>query len=357
MSKIALVTGITGQDGATLAEFLLGKGYRVIGLRQWSATSDDCNIAHLAEDENFSLVHGDMTDGGSLARIVAQTQPDEIYNLAAQSHVKVSYDLPEMTADINALGTLRLLEAIRIAGCARKTRFYQASSSEMFGNAPAPQSESTPFAPCSPYAAAKVYAYWIVATYRQAYGLHASNGILFNHESTIRGEEFVTRKIAMAAARIGLGLQKDLSLGNLDARRDWGHARDYVEGMWRMLQRDVPGDYVLATGETRSVRDFTQRAFSHAGYDLVWRGSGAEEVGCDSRSGRVLVRVDPALFRPNEVHCLCGDASTARRELGWRPRTEFDALVREMVEAEQRVVMGAGSGLSCPDNVSVSSRA
>lgn len=357
MPGVALITGITGQDGASLAEFLLGKGYRVVGLRQWSATPDDFNITHLAEDENFSLVHGDMADSGSLARIVARLRPVEIYNLAAQSHVKVSFDLPEMTADINAVGVLRLLEAIRLAGLERTTRFYQASSSEMFGNALAPQNETTPFAPCSPYAAAKAYAFWIVATYRQAYGLHASNGILFNHESTIRGEEFVTRKIARAAARIGLGLQKDLSLGNLDARRDWGHARDYVEGMWRMLQQDSPGDYVLATGQTRSVREFTERAFSCAGYTLVWRGHGVGEVGCDARTDRVLVRVDPELFRPNEVHFLCGDASKAWRDLGWRPRTGFDALVREMVEAEQKSAMGAGSGLSSLESVSLSSRA
>lgn len=350
MPKTALVTGITGQDGALLAGFLLEKGYRVIGLRQWSATPDDCNIAHLAGEENFSLIHGDMADGGSLARIVAQTRPDEIYNLAAQSHVKVSYDLPEMTADINALGPLRLLEAVRLAGYERKVRFYQASSSEMFGNAPAPQSETTPFMPCSPYAAAKAYAFWIVTTYRQAYGLHASNGILFNHESTIRGEEFVTRKIALAAARIGLGLQRDLRLGNLDAMRDWGHARDYVEGMWRMLQQDAPGDYVLATGQTRSVREFTEKAFACAGYDIDWRGEGVAETGCDARTGRVLVRVDPALFRPNEVHCLCGDSAKARRVLGWRPRTGFDALVREMVETEQAAAVGGGQGAALQES-------
>lgn len=346
MPKTALVTGITGQDGPILAGFLLERGYRVVGLRQWSPVPDDCNLALLEGEDNFSLVWGDMADGGSLARIVVQTCPDEIYNLAAQSHVKVSYELPEMTADVNALGTLRLLEAIRLAGLERKTRFYQASSSEMFGNAPAPQSESTPFAPCSPYAAAKVYAFWIVSTYRGAYGIHASNGILFNHESTIRGESFVTRKIAMAAARIGLGLQKDLSLGNLDALRDWGHARDYVEGMWRMLQRDEPGDYVLATGQARSVRDFTERAFSHAGYKIVWRGEGVEEVGCDARTGRTLVRIDPDLFRPNEVHHLCGDSSKARRELDWRPRIGFDALVREMVETEQKAIAGEREGKS-----------
>lgn len=339
--KTALITGITGQDGAHLAAFLLEKGYSVFGLRQWSATPDGDNIAALGDSGRFKTFYGDLCDSGSLSRMVKDLAPDEIYNLGAQSHVKISYDLPEMTADVNALGVLRLLEAIRNAGLERRTRFYQASSSEMFGNAPAPQNENTPFAPCSPYAAAKAYAYWIVSTYRQAYGIHASNGILFNHESTIRGEEFVTRRIARAAARIGLGLQKDLTLGNLDARRDWGHARDYVEGMWRMLQQDTPGDYVLATGRTRSVREFVEKAFACAGFRLVWRGAGVEERGYDARSGRCLVRIDPDLFRPNEVHCLCGDSRRARETLGWEPRIGFDALVREMVESERRFATGA----------------
>lgn len=333
--KTALVTGITGQDGPILAQFLLDKGYRVLGLQQWSATDNAQNLIQVQDRPGFSLACGDMTEGLGLARIVRDLQPGEIYNLAAQSHVGASFDLPEMTADVNAVGTLRLLEAIRLAGLEGKTRFYQASSSELFGNAPAPQNERTPFAPCSPYAAAKLYAYWIAVTYRQAYGIHASNGILFNHESTIRGETFVTRKIARAAARIEAGAQEVLTLGNLDAKRDWGHARDYVEGMWLMLQQERPGDYVLATGQAHSVRRFVELCFAQAGMPLEWSGQGIHETGRHARTGRVLVKVDPALFRPTEVSMLLGDASLARETLGWTPKTTFEDLVHEMVSAER----------------------
>ncbi|MCB9979066.1 MAG: GDP-mannose 4,6-dehydratase [Rhodospirillales bacterium] len=335
--KTALITGITGQDGPLLAEFLLEKGYRVVGARQWSPLPDDQNLTRLEKfGDRFSLRPADMSDSGNLTRLLAEEKPDEIYNLAAQSHVAISYDLPEMTADVNALGPLRLLEAIRTLGMEKTTRFYQASSSEMFGNAPAPQSETTPFAPCSPYAAAKLYAYWITVTYRNAYGIHASNGILFNHESPIRGQDFVTRKITHAVAKISLGGTDPLVLGNLDSRRDWGHARDYVEGMWQMLQQDTPGDYVLATGESRTVRACVEQAFSCIGLRVIWRGRGPNEIGCDPRTGRVLVRIDPALFRPNEVHALLGDSDKARRVLGWKPKISFADMIYEMVQSDRQ---------------------
>lgn len=348
LRKRALITGITGQDGALLAAFLLDKGYEVHGLRRYEAVDDTRRIAHIMGHPSLSLHYGDLSDGGCLWRLLSEIRPDEVYNLAAMSHVKVSFEVPENTADANALGTLRLLEAIRGLGLGDATRFYQASSSEMFGNAPAPQNEDTPFAPRSPYAAAKLYAYWITRTYRESYGLHASNGILFNHESPVRGEEFVTRKITMAAAAIEAGVQDVLSLGNLDSRRDWGHARDYVEGMWAMLQQPRPGDYVLATGEAHSVRAFVETAFACAGMDIVWSGKYLDEKGIDRRTGRIVVNIDPQFFRPLEVNELIGDAAKARRVLGWTPKTDFRALVREMVEADRRELaagrMGANDG-------------
>ncbi len=334
MTKTALITGITGQDGAYLAAFLLGKGYDVHGVRLYEATPNTQRLeALLAEyPGNFHLHYGDLTDSGGLYRLLVQIKPDEIYNLAALSHVRVSFDLPEAAANINALGTLRLLEAMRTLEST--ARFYQASSSEMFGNAPAPQNENTPFQPCSPYAASKLYAYWLVRTYRDSYGMHASNGILFNHESPLRGEEFVTRKITKAIAALIAGQGDVLKLGNLEARRDWGHARDYVEGMWLMLQADKPDDYVLATGETRSVRDFVEAAFACMGMPLVWNGTGLAEKGLCRRTGRVLIEIDETLFRPAEINCLCGDATKARTQLGWVPRTDFSMLVQEMVKAD-----------------------
>ncbi len=336
--KTALITGITGQDGAVLAQFLLDKGYAVHGLRLYSATSDTQRLDSLRQSPHFHLHYGDLTDGGNLQRLIAQIQPDEVYNLAAQSHVKVSFAVPEATAQINALGTLRLLEAVRD----RDIRFYQASSSEMFGSAPAPQNEDTPFAPCSPYASSKLYAYWLVRNYRDAYGLHASNGILFNHESPLRGEEFVTRKISLTVAAIVTGQAACLMVGNLDARRDWGHARDYVEGMWLMLQQDVPGDYVLATGRAYSVREFITAAFGCAGVNIVWRGEGLDEKAFDVASGKMLVAVDPQFFRPNEVHELVGDAAKAREALGWQPRTTFRGLIEEMVAADLAALRRGG---------------
>jgi GDPmannose 4,6-dehydratase len=329
--RVALVTGVTGQDGALLSRFLLRKGYEVHGLRCYSATDDrerlyDEPLLH----PDFHLHTGDLTDGGNLVRLLQAVQPDELYNLAAQSHVGVSFEVPEQTADVNGLGVTRLLEAMRILDLGEKTRFYQASSSEMFGNAPAPQNEITPFAPCSPYAASKLYAYWMVRTYRQAYGFHACNGILFNHESPIRGEEFVTRKIARAVARGG-----KLVLGNLDARRDWGHAVDYVRGMWMMLQQAQPDDYVLATGQAHSVRQFAEMAFASAGTKIVWTGQGMDEKGICSRTRKVMVEIDPELFRPAEVRCLIGDAAKAREKLGWIPQISFEDLVRDMVDAER----------------------
>ncbi len=338
--KTALITGITGQDGSYLARLLLDKGYKVFGVKRRSSSLNTQRIDDIYEDihepdPRLVLHYGDMTDATNLIRIVQETQPDEIYNLAAQSHVQVSFETPEYTANSDALGVLRLLEAIRILGLSKKTRFYQASTSELYGKVQEiPQKETTPFYPRSPYAAAKIYAYWIVVNYREAYGMHASNGILFNHESPMRGETFVTRKITRAAAAIHHGLQDRVWLGNLDARRDWGHARDFVEGMWRMLQQDTPDDYVLATGETRSVREFVEMAFRHTGVDIEWRGKGIDEVGVDSRTGRVLVQVDPRYFRPTEVDMLLGDASKARAKLGWAPTTSLNELVREMMDAD-----------------------
>lgn len=344
MAKRALITGITGQDGAYLAELLIEKGYEVHGIKRRSSSFNSARIDHLIDEPQSSgrklhLHYGDMTDSTNLIRIVQQVQPDEIYNLAAQSHVKVSFETPEYTANADAIGTLRLLEAMRILGLEGKTRFYQASTSELYGLVQAvPQSETTPFYPRSPYAAAKLYAYWITVNYREAYGLHASNGILFNHESPIRGETFVTRKITRAAAAIKLGAQDRLYLGNLDAQRDWGHARDYVEGMWRIVQQDKADDFVLATGETHTVRVFAELAFAAVGITLEWQGEGVEEKGRCAESGRTLVEIDPRYFRPTEVDLLIGDASKAERLLGWRATTRFADLVREMVEDDLRVI-------------------
>ena len=343
--KVALITGITGQDGAYLAELLLAKGYIVHGVKRRSSSFNTERIDHLYTDPHDSdgrmfLHYGDMTDATNLIRIVQETQPDEIYNLAAQSHVQVSFETAEYTANADALGPLRLLEAIRLLGLTGKTRFYQASTSELYGAVQeTPQDESTPFAPRSPYAAAKLYAYWMTVNYREAYAIHASNGILFNHESPIRGETFVTRKITRAVAAINLGLQEKLYLGNLDARRDWGHARDYVEGMWRMLQQPEPDDYVLATGETRSVRDFVECAFAEVGTRIEWRGKGIDEVGLAAGTNRPLVEIDPGYFRPTEVDTLRGDASKARDKLGWTHKTSFKALVAEMVRADLETVI------------------
>jgi GDPmannose 4,6-dehydratase len=338
--KVALITGVTGQDGAYLAEFLLSRGYVVHGVKRRSSSFNTERVDHLIHDPHvegvaFHLHYGDITDATNIIRIVQETRPDEIYNLAAQSHVQVSFETPEYTANADGLGTLRLLEAIRILSLENKTRFYQASTSELFGKVQeVPQRETTPFYPRSPYAAAKLYAYWITVNYREAYGMHASNGILFNHESPIRGETFVTRKITRAVASIEGGLQQKLFLGNLDALRDWGHARDFVEGMWLILQQDKPDDYVLATGEVHSVREFVEKAFAHVARTIVWRGSGAEEKGIEKSTGRVLVEVDPRYFRPTEVDALLGDASKARAKLGWRYKTSFDRLVTDMVEAD-----------------------
>jgi GDPmannose 4,6-dehydratase len=342
--KVALITGATGQDGAYLAELLLSKGYIVHGMKRRSSSFNTERIDHLIHDPHeegvfFHLHYGDLTDATNLIRIIQETQPDEIYNLAAQSHVQVSFETPEYTANADGLGTLRLLEAIRILAREHKTRFYQASTSELFGKAQEiPQKETTPFYPRSPYAAAKLYAHWITVNYREAYGMHASNGILFNHESPIRGETFVTRKITRAVASIECDLQEKLFLGNLDAKRDWGHARDFVEGMWLILQQDEPDDYVLATGETHSVREFVERAFAHIGRTIVWRGSGLEEKGFEQSTDRVLVEVDPRYFRPTEVDSLLGDASKARAKLGWRHKTSFATLVTDMVEADLKKI-------------------
>ena len=346
--KTALITGVTGQDGAYLAELLLDKDYVVHGIKRRSSSFNTERVDHLYRDPHlgearFRLHFGDMTDATNLIRLLQETQPDEIYNLAAQSHVAVSFETPEYTANSDALGTLRLLEAMRILDLGGRARFYLASTSELYGNAPeSPQSETTPFAPRSPYAAAKLYAYWITVNYREAYGFHASNGILFNHESPIRGETFVTRKITRAVAAISLGMQETLYLGNLDAKRDWGHARDYVEGMWRILQQDQAGDYVLATGENHSVRDFVELAFAHIGHKLEWRGAGVEESGHDTESGDVLVKVDPRYFRPTEVDSLLGDARKAREALGWSHRTSFAELVTDMVDRDLQKVAREG---------------
>jgi len=343
-TKVALITGVTGQDGAFLAELLLQKGYMVHGIKRRSSSFNTGRVDHLYVDPHqegarFFMHHGDLTDATNLIRIVQETQPTEIYNLAAQSHVQVSFETPEYTANSDALGTLRLLEAIRILGMEQRIRFYQASSSELYGQVrEVPQRESTPFYPRSPYAAAKLYAYWITVNYREAYGFHASNGILFNHEGPTRGETFVTRKITRAVAAIELGLQDRVYLGNLDAERDWGHARDYVEGMWMMLQQDEPDDYVLATGEKHSVREFVERAFGHVGRRIAWRGAGVEETGIDTKSGQILVEIDPRYFRPTEVDLLLGDPGKARQKLGWRHKTSFEDLVREMVDSDRTQV-------------------
>lgn len=335
--KIALITGVTGQDGAYLSEFLIKKGYEVHGIKRRSSSFNTNRIDHLYQDPhtanaNFVLHYGDLTDATNLIRIVQEVQPDEIYNLAAQSHVAVSFETPEYTANADALGTLRLLEAIRILGREEQTRFYQASTSEMYGAVrEVPQTESTPFYPRSPYGAAKVYAYWICVNYREAYNMFCCNGILFNHESPIRGETFVTRKITRAAARISLGLQDILYLGNMDSLRDWGHARDYVEAMWLMLQQDAPDDYVVATGKQVSVRDFVEMAFAEVGIKIEWRGEGVKEEGVDAKTGIVRVAVDPRYFRPTEVETLLGDPTKAREKLGWRARTSLSVMVKEMM--------------------------
>lgn len=337
--KKALITGITGQDGSYLAELLLEKGYEVHGMKRRASSFNTSRIDHIYQDihenSNFKLHYGDLSDSSNLIRLVHDIQPDEIYNLAAQSHVKVSWDCPEYTADNDGLGTLRLLEAIRINGLEKKTKFYQASTSELYGLAQEPiQSEKTPFYPRSPYGVAKLYAYWICVNYRESFGIFAANGILFNHESPRRGETFVTRKITMAATKIKVGLQDKLYLGNLDAKRDWGHAKDYVEGMWRILQQDKPQDYVLATGKTTSIRDFCKMTFNELGYDIEFVGEGVNEKGVDKATGKVLIEVDPRYFRPAEVNLLLGDSSKARRELGWEPKYDLQMIVKEMVESD-----------------------
>lgn len=338
--KVALITGVTGQDGAYLSELLLSKGYTVHGLKRRSSSFNTGRIEHLYQDPHeadprFILHYGDMTDSTNLIRIVQQTQPDEIYNLAAQSHVQVSFETPEYTSNADGTGTLRLLEAIRILGLEKKTKFYQASTSELYGLVQeVPQSEKTPFYPRSPYAAAKLYSYWIVVNYREAYGIHASNGILFNHESPLRGETFVTRKITRAVAAIKQGFQDKLYLGNLDAKRDWGHAREYVRGMWLMLQQETADDYVLATGETTLVRDFVTKAFSEVGITINWSGTGVDEKGTCAETGKVLVEVDPRYFRPTEVELLIGDPTKAKTKLGWVHETKWEQLCAEMVAAD-----------------------
>jgi len=338
--KKALITGITGQDGSYLASLLLSKGYEVHGIRRRSSSFNTARVDHLYRDPHeegvsFFMHYGDLTDSSNLLRILERVRPDEVYNLAAQSHVAVSFESPEYTADTDALGTLRLLEAIRIAGLGESARFYQASTSEMFGKVrETPQTETTPFHPRSPYGVAKVYAYWITVNYREAYGMFACNGILFNHESPVRGETFVTRKITRAVARIKLGLQDVLYLGNLDSKRDWGHAEDYVNAMWLMLQQPAPDDFVIATGQTHSVREFCERAFAEADIALSWEGKGTDEVGVDAASGKVLVRVDPRYFRPSEVELLLGDAGKARKILGWSPSVGMEKLAAEMVRKD-----------------------
>ena len=341
MTKTALITGVTGQDGAYLSELLLAKGYVVHGVKRRSSSFNTARVDHLYHDPHegqtrFFLHHGDMTDATNLIRLVQETQPDEIYNLAAQSHVQVSFETPEYTANADGIGTLRLLEAIRILGREQLTRFYQASTSELYGLVQAvPQSETTPFYPRSPYAAAKLYAYWITVNYREAYGIHATNGILFNHESPLRGETFVTRKITRAVAAIEAGTQATLYLGNLDAQRDWGHARDYVEGMWRIVQHETAEDWVLATGVTTPVRTFVELAFAEIGRTIEWRGTGVDETGTCSDTGAVVVKVDPRYFRPTEVDLLLGDATKARTRLGWEATTSMEQLVKEMVAADR----------------------
>ena len=340
----ALITGVTGQDGAYLAEFLLKKGYEVHGIKRRSSSFNTARVDHLYHDPHdaargFYLHHGDVTDSTNVIRIIQETQPDEIYNLAAQSHVQVSFETPEYTANADAIGTLRLLEAIRITKLESKVRFYQASTSELYGKVQEiPQSEKTPFYPRSPYAAAKLYAFWITVNYREAYGMHASNGILFNHEGPTRGETFVTRKITRAVAAIHHGIQQRLYVGNLDAKRDWGHARDYVEGMWLILQQNTPDDFVLATGETHSVREFIELAFAHVDRKIAWQGDGLQEKGVDAKTGDVLVEVDSRYFRPTEVDILLGDPTKAEKVLGWKHKTSFKQLVLEMMESDLKNV-------------------
>ncbi len=342
MKKRALITGITGQDGAYLSDFLLRKDYEVHGIKRRSSSFNTARVDHLYKDPHeknigFFMHYGDLTDATNLIRIIQEVQPDEIYNLAAQSHVKVSFETPEYTANSDALGTLRLLEAIRILKLEQKTRFYQASTSEMYGKVQEiPQKETTPFYPRSPYGAAKVYGYWITVNYREAYGMFASNGILFNHESPIRGETFVTRKITRAVARISLGMQDGLWLGNLDAKRDWGYAKDYVRAMWLILQHDQPDDFVIASGEAHSVREFVEKAFQEIGVAIAWEGSGVEESGKDAASGKILVRIDPRYFRPTEVDFLLGDPAKAKAKLGWETKVSFDDLVKKMVREDIR---------------------
>lgn len=340
MAKVALITGVTGQDGAYLAELLLNKGYIVHGIKRRSSMFNTDRIDHLYQDQheknvNFILHYGDLTDSTNLIRIVQEVQPDEIYNLAAQSHVKVSFETPEYTANSDALGTLRILEAIRILKLEKKTRFYQASTSELYGLVQeVPQKETTPFYPRSPYGVAKLYGFWITKNYREAYGMYACNGILFNHESPLRGETFVTRKISRAAAKISLGMQEKLFMGNIDSERDWGHAKDYVEGMWRMLQQDEPDDFVLATGVKITVREFINMAFSEVGIQLKWEGKAENEKGIDAATGKVIVEIDPKYYRPAEVELLVGDATKARTKLGWSPKHNVESLCREMVQAD-----------------------
>ncbi|SEH30248.1 GDP-mannose 4,6-dehydratase [Magnetospirillum fulvum] len=348
MNKVALITGVTGQDGAYLAELLLQKGYIVHGVKRRSSSFNTGRVDHLyqdphASDVRFLMHYGDLADSTNLIRLVQEVQPDEIYNLAAQSHVQVSFETPEYTANADGVGTLRLLEAIRILKLEGKTRFYQASTSELYGKVQEiPQRESTPFYPRSPYAAAKLYAYWITVNYREAYGIHASNGILFNHESPLRGETFVTRKITRAVAAIHLGLQNKLYLGNLDSKRDWGHARDYVEGMWRMLQQPIGDDYVLATGKVRSVREFVEMSFREVDCAIEWTGTGVEERGLDAKTGEVIVQIDPRYFRPTEVEYLQGDATKARDKLGWQATITVEELAAEMVAEDLKVLRRTG---------------
>ena len=340
MGKVAFITGITGQDGAYLAELLLKKGYIVHGLKRRSSSFNTSRIDHLYQDphvskRNFILHHGDMTDSTNLIRLIKEIQPDEIYNLAAQSHVHVSFETPEYTANADGLGTLRILEAIRLLGMVEKTKFYQASTSELYGIAQeVPQNENTPFYPRSPYAVAKLYGYWITVNYREAYNMYACNGILFNHESPVRGETFVTRKITRAAVRISMGIQEQVYLGNLDAKRDWGHAGDFVDGMWRMLQQEKPEDFVLATGVTTTIREFAERAFAEVGITLGWSGRGVDEVGRDTKTGNTVVSVDPTYFRPTEVDLLIGDASKARKKLNWKPIIDLQQMIEEMITSD-----------------------
>tara|TARA_B100001996_G_C18667629_1_gene595449 strand:+ start:2175 stop:3221 length:1047 start_codon:yes stop_codon:yes gene_type:complete len=344
MAKRALITGVTGQDGALLSELLINKGYLVYGLKRRSSSFNTGRVDHLYTDphensKRFQMMYGDMTDATNLIRVVQEVQPDEIYNLAAQSHVQVSFETAEYTANADALGALRLLEAIRILGLTKKTKFYQASTSEMFGKVKeTPQNEHTPFYPRSPYGVAKLYAHWITINYREAYGIFAANGILFNHESSIRGETFVTRKISRAVAAIHLGKEKNLYLGNLDAKRDWGHARDFVQGMWLILQRNTPSDYVLATGESHSVREFVELAFKEIGTSIEWQGNGPTEQGIDTKSGNAIVKIDPRYYRPTEVDILLGDPSKAKSELGWEHTVSFEDLVSEMVQEDLKLI-------------------